>query len=358
MSVSWDTLKTLTLFFGPILLPKLVGYYRAYKYELSKPHSAVRPVPKPVLGALFILFSTSCYLLVLTLPYFSPEEIFTLTSSRLQIPVDVLFNRLAALRPSGLTETDLLFKSKIVSTDSRLLYLQYGKPTIMNCTFCSPDDPKSYFYYALPILITPHLLNLFVLEFSTSSFFTNRDGKVWRTRANIAAMVLGAIDIYRVFNYPFLKNARVTTLDNIEFFFWTSRLQRLLALAILDSTIGWVMYLSSTRRAFFDSSTALDHMESLQYALNVVQSKLTALEVLKNTIVQDNDLRDQNNRHWMNEIERTSEILEDESVVAAIALAKQSRVDMKTVKKDADNYSRHIMSGFQEMAGSSATSKQ
>jgi hypothetical protein len=95
--------------------------------------------------------------LVKSLPALSPENLFTRTESRLQIPTDVLFNRVAALRPDNrLTRSDEVLRTKFVNLESRLLYLQYGPDALANCPFCASDDPRTYLWYAVPAIVAPH----------------------------------------------------------------------------------------------------------------------------------------------------------------------------------------------------------
>ncbi|KAH8156211.1 hypothetical protein CIB48_g12032, partial [Xylaria polymorpha] len=68
--ISWGTAKTLLLFFGPLLLPKALGYYHSLRASSKAANQPIRPLPRPALLAVSILSAISLVLLVLALPPF------------------------------------------------------------------------------------------------------------------------------------------------------------------------------------------------------------------------------------------------------------------------------------------------
>ncbi|KAL8802080.1 MAG: hypothetical protein Q9200_006710, partial [Gallowayella weberi] len=147
VQINLSTLKTLCLTLGPFLLPRLLAYYRSFRASRAQSKAIpIRPLPIHIYRSLNILFISTLLFFLSTLPYFAPENIFRATSSRIQTPNDVLFNRLSTIRPSNtLTPADEHLKPRIASIDARCLYLQYGPAVLQSCPFCLSDDPLSYF---------------------------------------------------------------------------------------------------------------------------------------------------------------------------------------------------------------------
>ncbi|PBP18077.1 hypothetical protein BUE80_DR010966 [Diplocarpon rosae] len=347
MAVSWETIKSLLLFFGPILLPKAIAYYRSVRASPSIHGVSIRPVPSNVVRGLTILFSVSLVFLLRTLPPFAPENIFALTQSRLQIPNDVLFTRLSALRPKGLTTADTLLRGKLNSLDSRLLFFQYGPDVLTECSFCNADDPKSYLYYALPSLLAPHLVNLVVLSLVTSGLFIGKEGALWRTTATVGAASLALLEIYFVASYQAQANARATRPEELDGFFWKMRVYRGVGLAALDAGIGWMLYLSSTNRAFVNPPTAPERLESCTRALETARAKLNATSVLRNTILRDDDLRSRNMQYWVREGQVMGSVMEERAVVEGVNNALENRIDIERISADAEGYVQGIFAPLQ-----------
>ncbi|TVY30526.1 hypothetical protein LHYA1_G000598 [Lachnellula hyalina] len=342
MALSWGTIKSLLLFFGPILLPKAIAYYRSAKASPAVHGVSIRPIPPLVSRALLILFVVACAFFIRTLPFYSPENIFSVTSSRLQIPVDVLFTRLSALRQGGLTNSDNILRTKISSLDSRLLFFQHGPDIITNCQFCSAEDPKSYLYYSIPSILAPHLFNLCVLALVTSGLFAGKEGAIWRYTATIAAAAAVVIDLYLVSSYDQAANAKATRLEDIDTFFWRMRVYRLLGLAAIDGLLGWVLYLSSTNRAFIKPPTTQERVEASTKVLESVRSRLGTMAVLKNTIYRNSELRANNNEYWVREGKIMGEVMEDRDVVQGVNNALGNRIDINSIARDAEAFAQSI----------------
>ncbi|RKF62709.1 putative chorismate synthase protein [Erysiphe neolycopersici] len=351
MSISWGDIKVLLTFFGPILLPKALTCYQSLKSANSS--TLVRPLPPKVLRVLPLLFVAILYFVLQTLPYFSPEEIISLTGSRIQTPNDVLFMRLSAIRSAGLTASDQILKSRFSSLNLRLLYLQYGPSTITECTFCNPEDYKSYFYYSIPSLLFPHLLNLVFLGILTSRLFTGRDGNVWRTQLNFIVISMCIVDLYLTFSFSFRTNSQARTSEDINFFYWNTRIYRHLAIAILDTVFGVLLYLSSTHRVFFEPFTISERINSLNSFVDEARSKVTAVGVIQNTVVRDKELSYKSQQYWTSEGQIIREAMETKEVIESIKSALENRIDMETIVTDADSYAQKILMPFYERANAS-----
>ncbi|KJZ78786.1 hypothetical protein HIM_01559 [Hirsutella minnesotensis 3608] len=353
MAISWDSARSLILFFGPILLPKAISYYRSVR-TASRAHGlAVQPVPRQVRLALALLFLVAAVCLVKTLPPFAPENVFAATQSRLQIPVDVLFNRLAALRPAGsLGRRDLALRAKFINLESRLLYLQFGPGPLADCPFCNADEPRSYFYYALTDTLWPHLANTAVVALVTSPSWTGTHGSQWRTLSLMAAGALATLEVYLISSYDYQANARALRLQDVDMFFWSMRVYRLVALVALDALLGWLIYLSATNRAFVRPITPAERVDTAVRNLLSVKSKMSAMGIIKNTALRDEELRARCQAYWAHEVHLMREVMEERDVIEGINDALSNRIDMQTILRDADAYSQSVLQPLQQQMDS------
>lgn len=348
--ISWGTVKSLTIFFGPIILPKAIAYFRVLRAGPA-PGVTVRPLPSKVARALSVLAVATLVYLILSLPPFAPENLFVRTQSRLQIPTDVLFTRLTALRPgNALTATDAALRSKFVNLESRLLYLQFGPEVLADCPFCNVDDPRSYFYYALPGLLAPHLYNLLLLSVATSTWFTGREGSKWRTPAVISSALAAALDVYLISNYNHQQNARATRLGDLDLFFWDLRVYRTVGLALINAAFAALLYLSATNRAFATPPSPAERVEGVTRALLLTKSKLNAVGIVKNTAIRDEELRRRVEAYWTHEGRLMRDVMEEREVIEGVNDALQNRINIGAITRDAESYALNMLPQAQEDA--------
>jgi hypothetical protein len=334
----------LAIFFGPILLPKAIGYYNSVRRASRVRGLPIQKVPVPVQAALYLLSSLCFFYLVQTLPYFAPENLFTTTDSRLQIPVDVLFNRVTAIRPgNALTASDQALRAKFVNMESRLLYFQFGPDVLADCPFCNSDEPKSYLYYALPDILWPHIANLLVLAVVTSPSWTARYGLQWRTSATIGAAVVAALEVYLVSAYNYQLNAKALRLPELDMFYWSMRTYRYLALAALDGSLAWVLYLSSTNRAFAQPPAPSQRVDEATRTLFNVKSRLNALAIVRNTTMRDEDLRSRSQAYWAHEVRLMGEVMEEREVIEGVNDALSNRLNIQAITQDAESYAASVL---------------
>jgi hypothetical protein len=320
----------------------------------------IQAVPKGASYALAALAVVAACCLVLSLPVLAPENIFQTTQSRLQIPVDVLFHRLSTLRPNGtLTPRDTALRARFVNQESRLLYLQYGPFALSDCPFCTSDDPRSYLYYALADLVTPHLLNLVVLTAVTSELVTGREGSSWRTMATMAAVAMAVIDVYVVGSYKHQANARATRLVDLDCFYWTARVYRLVGLAALDSVLGWLLWLSTTNRAFVTPPTAPERIENVLRALGGAKAKLHAVGIVKNTAIRDEELHARSQAYWTHEVMLMRNVMEEKEVIDGVKDALENRINIEAITREAEIYAQSVLQpGMPPPGGSKENHKQ
>ncbi|KAH6622824.1 hypothetical protein F5144DRAFT_341048 [Chaetomium tenue] len=359
MAIPWGTIKSLVIFFGPLLLPKAIGYYRRVRAAPRIHGLKVRDLPAPMVRSIAILIAVAAVFLLRTLPIFSPENIFKTTQSRLQIPADVLFNRLSALRPSNtLTAADLALRAKFASLESRLLYLQHGPSVVATCPFCTSDDPRSYLYYALPDLLAPHLFNLIIIALATSSLLIGRTHSAsaarFRAPASLAAVAAAFLDLYWVATYNHTANARALRLGQLDTFFWTARITRYTLIAVIDYVLSMVLYLSATQRAFVSPPSAVDRVEAATRGVRAALGVANASGVLKNTVLRDEELRGRSMAYWAHEVQLMREMMEEREVVEGVNDALLNRLDMRGIERDAEGWAKAVMSagaGKEEVVG-------
>ncbi|KAL8645899.1 MAG: hypothetical protein Q9210_006449 [Variospora velana] len=348
-----EFLKTLLFTLGPLLLPKLIGYYRAYRAKARSEPVPVRPLPPYVFTALNILSVSCLFALISTLPNFAPENIFQVTSSRLQTPNDVLFTRLSYLRPDNkLTQVDELLKPRIASIDARCLYLYYGPSIVAYCPFCLSDEPMSYFWYAVPMILFPHMLHLVALGAATSSAIGGKEGNRWRTSAVMLGVGLAVSECYVTGASDFKANARVVRAEDLNHFHWNMRIWRGIGIAVADATLAGFLWASSTNRLFVVPPTAAERMETATRVLENARGRMAALGIIRNVVLRDEGLRRKTEGYWRKEGQVMSEVMDEREVVEGMRSALGSgRVNISQVEEDARRFADGLVispSGVQQ----------
>ncbi|KAL8946859.1 MAG: hypothetical protein Q9222_006801, partial [Ikaeria aurantiellina] len=340
-------LKTVVFTLGPLALPRLVTYYRTYQAKARSAPVPIQPVPSHVFRALNILFVTCLFAIISTFPTFAPENIFLLTSSRLQTPNDVLFTRLGYLRPNGiLTEADELLKPRIASLDARCLYLFYGPSVVTHCPFCVSDEPLSYFWYALPMLLYPHILHLFALGAATSSAVAGKEGNRWRTSAVMLGVGLALAECYMTGAGNWKLNLRAMRGEDLNHFHWNMRIWRGLGVAVGDTGLAGFLWASSTNRLFVVPPTAAERMEVAMKVLENARGRLGALAIVRNVVVRDEGMRRRAEGYWKKEGQVMSEVMDEREVVEGMRSALSSgRISVPKVEEEAKRYADGIIGG-------------
>ncbi|MCJ1311688.1 hypothetical protein MMC25_005361 [Agyrium rufum] len=345
--VNLQTVKTILFTIGPFLVPRLISYYRSVRVQSQTSPLPIRPVPDHVRNALNILFFASLLAFLTSLPFFTPENIFSLTASRLQTPNDVLFNRLANMRSAkgSLNATDELLRARLASLDGRLLYLTYGPSTTAYCNFCNSDDPQSYLYYALPEIVLPHLLNLIVLGLATSRSIAGSEGARWRTQAAIAGVVMALANCYLIGTYDHKTNARVIRPQDLDNFYWRALTLRSLAITVLDAAFASLLWATSTNRIFPMPPSTAERLEGVTRNLESTRGKLTAVGIVRNVIVRDGGMRRKSEAYWRNEGEVMGEVMSEREVVEGVRNALTDRIQLARVEEEAGKYAENLFSG-------------
>ncbi|PWY86290.1 hypothetical protein BO70DRAFT_378902 [Aspergillus heteromorphus CBS 117.55] len=379
------SLKSLFIFFAPIIIPRAINYYRTFRVSLAT-RPAPRPLPQDATRALNVFFFTITLCLCLSLP-FNPhaphQSIFTLTHSRLSTSTDTIFARLARLRPNEtLTPADTLLKSHFSAAAARSLYLRFGPDAITNCLFCSLDSPSSYAFYYIPFhVLVPHLLHLAVIGLVTSAAFAGLDASKWRSVFTMAAIGFALVDAYVMLTYEPLKFASAAVRAGVAVppsSYYQIGMLRPLAFAVFDGLCALLVYLSATRRYFFSPPSRAEQVDQLVSnslsALAGTTSKLHAVSVARNAVVRDKVLKDRDDAYWRtvvamnidnpafkggnggvagdgngNGMAPPTSIWEEEEVIRAMsrAMAGQGGMDLAKLGVDAAEYVNGITAGLE-----------
>lgn len=341
-----SSIKSLVIFFGPMLLPKAIGLYRSVRNNASSQQQRKPIIPlrhRPLLAILILVFAALA-LAITALPIFSPENIFTITRSNPSSSNNLIATRLATLRP--LTPRDAVLHDKFESKASKLLYYKYGPDVLAECPFCSSQDPTTYLVYALPSILLPHLVSAVVIGLATSDAITGPEGRQFRVLATYAAGALAAADIYFAVTWDHVtSNEKARVLAEIDFFFWTSRRWRQLALALTQVVLAGAVYVACTNRFFVVGPTVSARIDAVREAmLGGVNMKVRSANVLKNTVARDAELRALDAAYWAHEGQVVQEAMESEEVVESMRDAVENRrINMEEMDRMAEGFTERVV---------------
>ncbi|PSK53127.1 hypothetical protein B9Z65_3327 [Elsinoe australis] len=331
----------------PFLWPRLTAFYRSLR---SSNPALIRPLTSGGTLALNLLLLTALSFLLTTLPLFSPSNIFTQTSSRLQTPTNVLFSRLAALRDP--TPQDIRLRSIFEKggLDARLLYLKYGPEVLLGCRFVdykATDAATVLFAYALPSMVAPHLVHLAVLGAATAKGVTATDGARWRTAALIVGIVALLAEMTWVGWWDHQGNAKAVRQEEVDAFFWKARLVRGLGVAAVDGLLGWMVWLASTGRAFVSPLSGAEKVEGITREVEGVLTKMRGLGTMRNVVYRNQGMRGNVERYWVHEGEVMRNAVEDREVVQAMANVLEN-TNMDQLTRDAGEHVESWLPRFEQ----------
>ncbi|EXJ74836.1 uncharacterized protein A1O5_01532 [Cladophialophora psammophila CBS 110553] len=370
--------------FWPLLftfiLPRAIEYSRALKraYRTRPPP---RPLSKRTSRGLNALFASICVFLYASWPFrgdvVSEHNIFVVTQSRLTVPTDVLFERLARLREHEvLSVADEALRAKLTSPALRQLYLRFGPVTLRDCPFCQPDDPLSYLLYHLPTnVLLPHLLHILALGLATSETVAGYEASTWRRTAVLAALVLAAADLFLTATYAPPVASNITAPAGT---FWIASTARYLSLCAFDALAAFAIYASATGRFFYLFPTATASMSNADpdlarrrtdelltqtnLSLQMAATNLRAYSIARNAVVRNPALKDRDDAYWRTVVAVESSgggssepgsggddesLYEDEEVQAAVARAYGSgAINIATLRREAEGFVRHATRGL------------
>ncbi|KAF2399189.1 hypothetical protein EJ06DRAFT_75475 [Trichodelitschia bisporula] len=342
--VSLESLIQILFWTVPLVLPRALSLYRA----LTSPAPAQRQ-PLPYLTRLTLALTTLsiiAYLALLT-PPLTPPNIFTLTRSRLALPVNLLTSRLHTARHGALTPLDHALTNAFKSDPSprpRLLYAAYGPSPIAHCPFCTSDSTRSYFFYAIPALLTPHLLHTALLGALTSPHLTGAAGRSLRAPAAVATAALCAADAVLAAAYDVDANATRRSLRDVDWFFWRARMWRLLAFAAVDAAFAIAVWGRAVGRwpGGEEPGGGLRELQALGYGLRDLYQRSAAVGPVRRVVVADRELRARSAAYWdqeprvMEEVEREREVVDAKNRVLGT-------MDVERVRHNAEEYVERVL---------------
>lgn len=376
LTETFHSIKSLFIFFAPILIPRVINSYRSLRASLAH-RPPVRPLPPQASRALNVLFGAIVFFLILSLP-FNPHaptpNIFAQTGSRINTPTEVIFARLVRLRPDNvLTEDDILLRGKLTSQVLRKVYLRYGPDALLSCQFCTVDNTWSYLLYYLPLnTFVPHLFHLLIVGLVTSAPFAGSEAAQWRNKFTLAGLALAVIDIYIMAVYDPVVSASAAVRAGQApppSLYYNMGLLRPLAFAIFDGVCSFLIYLTATNRFFYSPPSQAEQLGQLMStattALTAATSKLHAVSVTRNAVVRDKTLKARDDAYWREVVvmegagrgekrqpSGTGSIWEEEEVVRAMSRAMNGQagnrgVDMAKLGTSASEYVDGITAGLE-----------
>ncbi|KUL84470.1 hypothetical protein ZTR_06157 [Talaromyces verruculosus] len=371
--LTWGNLKSLLLFFGPFILPRLINYYRAFRVQLAH-RPPPRPIPADANRALNFLFGVIVVFLTLSIPsnpYAPAPNIFTQTGSRINTPTDVIFARLARHRPDNvLTDYDRLLRGNLTTIAQKKIYLRFGPDALLSCQFCNLEDPFSYLIYYLPLnTLVPHLVHLAIIGIVTSAPFAGIEAGRWRSWFVYAALGLAILDCYVMTSYdpiaaaaPAVRAGQIPPLS----LYTSMNMIRFLFLTIFDAACAALIYISATHRFFYSPPSPNDQINqaiaAATAALTSANSKLHGLSVTRNAVVRDQSLKARDDWYWRTAVAMEGSgdangagggsIWEEEEVARAMSHVMNGRnrgrkLDMAQLGVNAGEYVDKITAGLE-----------
>jgi hypothetical protein len=261
----------------------------------------------------------------------------------------VLFARLKHLRP--LNDDDDALRTKFnYGGHNKLLYLVFGPDTLLNCVWCATadgNDQHNYFLYSLPKIVTPHIFQLGVLGLATSSL-VGSEGSRFRTHATIAGVLLLVVEAWYMGTYDIAANKQARLVQDIDSVYWRVRFLRYIAFAIVDMTLAFVLWATSTNRWLAKPVSIAERLEFTTRHAEQTSNKLRALGLLTNSVNRDPALRGLREEYWRMEGQVTAETEQDEEVAEQIAAA-MTKMDFNSLKDRVGEVVDGILKGIDRM---------
>lgn len=223
------------------------------------------------------------------------------------------------------------------SKESKLLYLAYGPNTVANCAFCVPTEPMTYLIYALPSILSPHLLHAAVLGAVTSTLLAGPEASRCRSHIILTVLGLAAGEAYLTATYDISANVRATRGSELDFFHDKMHLYRSLSFIAADFILSGVLWLSSTGRLFVRPLTVGERLHNLIQSTETGAGRLWATAAITNAVSRDENLRQRWGGYWTME----KEVQEDQEVLESERKAL-SRIDTRQLNLAADKRTEDV----------------
>jgi len=205
----------------------------------------------------------------------------------------------------------------------------------------------TYFYYALPSIVIPHILHTFTLGLATSNAIAGNHGNRWRGLAVIFGIGLAASEGWLFGTHDWKVNARKFRAEEYVHWYWRMRVYRGVIIALADAFFAGLLWLSSTNRMFVIPPSPAERMETAMKLLEQARGKLNAVGIMRNVVSRDEGLRRKSEGYWRHEGQVMGEVMDEREVVEGVRNALDGRIHVQTVEADARKYAEGI-TGWQE----------
>jgi hypothetical protein len=239
------------------------------------------------------------------------------------------------------------------------MYLRFGPRTLLNCTFCIPEDDSSYILYHLSTnILLPHLVHLLGLGLATSEGLAGIEASGWRTKSTIGALSLALLDVYVTTIHSPKVDGNMPSPGGL---FWHTALIRPLVLCLFDVIIAFCIYSSATNKFLlfvsseYDPAVAKRQREQMlsltNNSLQMAQTKLRAFAMARNAAVREPRLKATDDEYWRAVVSMEGPagadgIWEDEDVQAALSRSYGSGMDIAKMTREADAFVTNITQGL------------
>jgi hypothetical protein len=205
----------------------------------------------------------------------------------------------------------------------------------------------TYFYYALPSIVIPHILHTFALGLATSTAIAGNYGNRWRGLAAIFGIGQAASEMWLFGTYDWKANARKLRAEEYIHWYWRVRVYRGVIIALADACFAGLLWLSSTNRMFVIPPSPAERMETAMRLLEQARGKLNAVGIMRNVTSREEGLRRKSDAYWRNEVQVMGEVMDEREVIEGVRNALDGRIHVQTVEEDARKYAEGI-TGWQD----------
>jgi len=162
----------------------------------------------------------------------------------------------------------------------------------------------------------------------------------------MTAASLAFIEIGLVARNDWRLNTTKRVLADADFFFWRMRSYRHFAFALLDSLLGWGLWLTSTNRWLVQAPALSQQIDFLSTALKGPAVKMALLSRMQAAVVSDEQLLATGMQHWTQEPIQVTELEQEREVVDAKRLAL-SRLNIDKIRHEAQLWVDQVWRFFQ-----------
>ncbi|VVT49673.1 uncharacterized protein SAPINGB_P002386 [Magnusiomyces paraingens] len=301
----------------PILVPMAWRSGNKVYHTLKSPkyRARIHPISARNLRVVLVLAAATVALLLFYTPIARASEfnIFQITESRLQTPIEVVATRFRVLyaapgaeggqpwlseaqarMPRNLRKAAAFtteaswerFFARLTTLEGRVLYTGYGSNAFLHCDFCRTDAPWTFFLYVLPAILAPYIANLGLVLMVTRgprNFITTTQSAQWTSIFVTITIVLAVLDVALFYSFPTTQFAMQTrhavSRDAALWIYREAHKYRAIFLALVDASLAFVVWLAGTGRLWDNSFTEDGYYRSTQRAVQALDMAVQRLRV-------------------------------------------------------------------------------